>query len=112
MIVCEEMKKLRQMLDEKGIEWHDASDVMSEDKDWPMWICRTHFEYKGVKISVVNGFGTYGGWYGANPGTTEKENMGLLEIMIVGKVIRGWLKAEDVMEILGEIQPEEEMPFK
>lgn len=61
----------------KNIPWHDASDVMPEDKDWPMWICRTHFEYKGVKISVVNGFGTYGGWYGANPGMTEEKKYGI-----------------------------------
>ena len=102
MTVCDEMKKLRQMLDEKNIPWHDASEVMSEDKEWPMWICRTHFEYKGMKISVVNGFGTYGGWFGANPGTTEEENMGLLEIMIEDNEPVGWLKAEDIMEILGE----------
>lgn len=102
MIVCEEMQKLRKMLDKKNIPWHDASDVMSEDKDWPMWICRTHFEYNGIKISVVNGFGTYGGWYGANPGTTEDKNMGLLEIMIEDNEPVGWLKAEDIYEILGE----------
>ena len=102
MKICEEMQKLRQMLDEKNIPWHDASEIMSEDKEWPMWICRTHFEYKGMKISVVNGFGTYGGWFGANPGTTEEENMGLLEIMIEGNEPVGWLKAEDIMEILGE----------
>lgn len=102
MIVCDEMKELRKMLDEKNIPWHDASDVMPEDKDWPMWICRTHFEYKGVKISVVNGFGTYGGWYGANPGMSEDKNMGLLEIMIEDNEPVGWLKAEDIMEILGE----------
>lgn len=102
MTVCDEMKKLRQMLDEKNIPWHDASDVMSESKDWPMWICRTHFEYEGVKISVVNGFGTYGGWYGANPGMTEDKNMGLLEIMIEDNEPVGWLKAEDIMKILRE----------
>lgn len=90
MIVCEEMKKLRQMLDEKNIPWHDASDVMSGSKDWPMWICRTHFEYNGLKISVVNGFGTYGGWDGANSGMTEDNEP------------VGWLKAEDIMKILGE----------
>lgn len=101
MTVCEEMKKLRKMLDEKNIPWHDASETMSEDKEWPMWICKTQFEYKGTRCSVINGFGTYGGWYGANPGMTEDKNMGLLEIMIVGKVIRGWLKAEDVMKIIG-----------
>lgn len=32
MTVCEEMKKLRQMLDEKGIEWHDKSEVISKKK--------------------------------------------------------------------------------
>ena len=98
MIVCEEMKKLRQMLDEKNIPWHDASEIMSEDKEWPMWICRTHFEYNGLKFSVVNGFGTYGGWYGANPGMTEDENMGLLEIMIEDSDPVGWLKAEDIIK--------------
>lgn len=102
MIVCDEMKKLRQMLDEKNIPWHDASDIMSESKEWPVWICRTHFEFKGLKVSVVNGFGTYGGWYGANPGMTEDKNMGLLEIMIEDSEPVGYLKAENIMEILGE----------
>lgn len=102
MIVCEEMKKLRKMLDEKGIEWHDASEIMSKDKEWPMWFCRTHFEYDGLKFSVINGFGIYGGWYGANPGMTEDKNMGLLELMIEDNEPVGWLKAENIMEILGE----------
>lgn len=102
MIVCEEMQKLRKMLEKKGIEWHDNSEVMSESKEWPMWICRTFFEYKGLKFSVINGFGTYGGWFGANPGMTEDENMGLLEIMIGDNDPVGWLKAENIMEILGE----------
>lgn len=102
MIVCEEMKKLRQMLDEKNIPWHDNSEVMSEDKEWPMWICRTHFEYKGLKIFVINGFGTYGGWFGANPGMTEEENMGLLELLIDGSDPTGWLKAEDIIKAMGE----------
>lgn len=102
MIVCEEMKKLRKMLDKKGIEWHDASETASERKDWPIWYCRTRFEYNGLKFSVINGFGSYGGWYGANPGTTEEENMELLEIMIEDNEPVGWLKAEDIMEILGE----------
>ena len=55
-----------------------------------------------MKISVINGFGTYGGWFGANPGTTEKENMGLLEIMIEDNEPVGWLKAENIMEVMGE----------
>lgn len=103
MIVCEEMKKLRQMLDEKNIPWHDASDVMSESKEWPMWICRTHFEYKGIKFSVINGFGTYGGWFGANPGISEEENMGLLELMMDDdNEVFGWLEAEGIMKAIGE----------
>lgn len=102
MIVCEEMQELRKMLDEKGIEWHDNSEVMSESKEQPIWICGTHFEFKGLKFSVINGFGTYGGWYGANPRMTEDKNMGLLEIMIEDNEPVGWLKAEDIYEILGE----------
>jgi len=86
----------------KNIPWYDASDIMSESKEYPVWICRTHFEFKGLKISVVNGFGTYGGWCGANPGMTEDENMGLLEIMIEDNDPVGWLKAEDIMKILGK----------
>ena len=35
MIVCEKMQKLRKMLDEKRIEWHDNSEVMSERKSGP-----------------------------------------------------------------------------
>lgn len=86
----------------KNIPWHDASEIMSESKEWPVWICRTHFEHKGLKISVVNGFGTYGGWAGANSGMEEDENMGLLEIMIEDNDPVGWLKAEDIMEVMGE----------
>lgn len=103
MIVCEEMNKLRQMLDKKNIPWHDKSEIMSENKDWPMWICRTHFEYKGIKFSVINGFGTYGGWFGANPGISEEENMGLLELMMDDdNEVFGWLEAEDIMKAIGE----------
>ncbi len=100
MIVCDEMKKLRQMLDERKIPWEDASDAFEENKEFPMWICRTHFKYKGLNISVINGFGTYGGWHGANPVFTEKENLGLLEIMINGIQLGGWLKAEDISKAI------------
>ncbi len=102
MTVCEEMKKLRKMLDEKEIEWKDNSEVISKSEEWPIWYCRTHFEFKGLKFSVMNGFGTYGGWFGANPGMTEDKNMGLLELMIEDNEPVGWLKAENIMEILGE----------
>lgn len=71
---------------------------MTRDKDWPMWFCRTHFEYKGIEWSVINGFGTYGGWFGANPGATEENNMGLLELWEHSSDPKGWLRAEDVMK--------------
>lgn len=63
-----------------------------------MWFCRTHFEYKGIEWSVINGFGTYGGWFGANPGATEENNMGLLELWEHSSDPKGWLRAEDVMK--------------
>lgn len=103
-IVCEEMKKLRQMLDEKNIQWEDDSEVLSVRTEFPIWTCRTIFEYKNLKISVINGFCTYGGWHGLNSGTTEKENMGLLEIMIGDKTPIGWLKAEDIIKVIEEVE--------
>jgi hypothetical protein len=98
MKVCEQMQLLRQLLDKKNIPWEDHSEDMTRDKDSPMWFCRTWFEYKGTKWSVVNGFGTYGGWFGANPGASEKENMGLLELYDWISEPKGWLTANDVMK--------------
>lgn len=98
MKVCEQMQQLRNLLDEKKIPWEDHSEDMTRDKDWPMWFCRTHFEYKGIEWSVINGFGTYGGWFGANPGATEENNMGLLELWEHSSDPKGWLRAEDVMK--------------
>ena len=98
--ICDEMKKLRKMLDDKKIEWVDASEEMSE---W-VKIARTHFTYKGFDVSVANGFGTYGGWSGANIGADEeKDNLGLLEVYIpsVGDT-GGWLKAEEAMKYIEE----------
>jgi len=93
MIVCEEMQKLRDYLDSKKIEWIDKSD------DWEMgWICRTHFDYKGNHWSVINGLGTYGGFY-----INEKSNYGVLELMVDcvnGGEPVGYLKAEDVIKYM------------
>ncbi len=98
MEVCKQMQQLRKLLDKKNIPWEDHSEDMTKDKDWPMWFCRTWFKYKGIKWSVINGFGTYGGWFGANPGHSEKENMGLLELYDGNSDPKGWLTAEDVMK--------------
>lgn len=75
---------------------------MTRDKDWPMWLCRTWFEYKGTKWSAINGFGTYGGWFGANPGASEEENLGLLELYNGHDDPKGWLTAEEVMRFIEE----------
>ena len=95
MKICEEMQKLRNYLDEKNIEWRDDTKEYSET----VKIARTHFEYNDKFVSVINGFGTYGGWHGSNyPAMTEEQNLGLLEVMIDGEEPVGWLKAEDVMK--------------
>lgn len=98
MEVCKQMQQLRKLLNKKNIPWEDHSEDITKDKYWPMWICRTHFEYNGIKWSAVNGFATYGGWYGAIPGISEKQNMGLLELWNQKDDPKGWLTAEDVMK--------------
>lgn len=99
MQVCAEMKKLRKLLDKKRIAWIDKSDDF-EKRNPEFWIVRTHFEYKGKKWSAINGFGTYGGWNGANfPRMEEKDNMGLIELMAMNEgEPKGWLTAEDVIK--------------
>lgn len=95
MYVCDEMQKLRDFLDEKDITWRDNSENMKSTIE--MWICRTLFEVGGHSFSVVNGFGTYGGWAGAN---LSEKNLGLLEMMIDECEPFGWLTAEDIIILL------------
>ena len=98
MEVCEEMQLLRNYLDVKKIPWRDDSEEFkTSTKDFEMWICRTKFIYKAHEVSVINGRGTYGGWGGAN---LSEVNLGLLEIMIDENEPFGWLKAEELIELL------------
>lgn len=93
--MVEEMKELRTMLTECGIEWHDASTPPKEI----VHIDRTHFEYKNYSWSVVNGFGTKGGFYPFR----NNENQGLLELMsnaVNGGEPVGYLTAEQCMELI------------
>lgn len=89
-----EMLKLRKLLTMNGIEWHDAS----ETPDFPLQIDRTHFDYKSFNWSVINGYGTYGGF-----GILSDKNMGLLELMSAavnhGEPI-GYLTADQVIELV------------
>lgn len=73
-----EMIKLREWLNKKQISWEDVSDVVDlELMGIPFETYRTHFKYKGHEVSVIHGFGTYGGW-----SFIDQQDKGLLEMMI------------------------------
>lgn len=76
MEICEEMQKLRDWLDENKIEWEDHSETSTDDKEYNPWICRTWFDIKNKRISVINGYYTYGGI-----SIIDGKNEGLLEVM-------------------------------
>ena len=49
MEICEEMQKLRDWLDENGINWEDNSEELSRYDlvpEYKMWIVRTQFKKK------------------------------------------------------------------
>ena len=96
MEVCKEMQKLRDWLDKNNIDWEDASEDFSKDSIDDFWICRTWFEIKGKKFSVINGYGTWGGIR-----FLDEKNVGLLEIMGLDNVI-GYMTADDVIAALSE----------
>ena len=102
MEICENMKKLRSYLDEKKIKWIDQSEDM-ESASIDMFICRTWLWLGDRKISVVNGYGTYGGIHPMyNNGL---KNRGLLEIQIDGlNDVYGDLTADDVIRIIELIE--------
>lgn len=81
MEVCEEMQKLRDWLDENGINWEDNSEDlcrhMPDDfvPEYEIWIVRTQFTINNDFISVIKGHGTWGGY-----GIYGKNNQGLLEV--------------------------------
>lgn len=93
MEVCKEMQKLRDWLDENNIEWEDASEEFDEDKEYSFWMCRTWFKINRKRISVINGFGSYGG-----VDVLGGENEGLLEVMgLIGNDVVGHMTAEEVI---------------
>lgn len=112
MQICEEMTKLRQSLTNRGIKWIDKSVIKTADElqkligimpdvdanylDTSMY--RTHFDYKGTRWSVINGYGSYGGY---DP--IDGINEGLLELLIgdaAGNEPIGNLKADDVLNYM------------
>ena len=88
--MCTEMKRLRKMLDERKIEWYDDSTYSAT-----FWMIRTKFEYKGYDFSVINGYGSYGGYYNG-------KNEGKLELMIDACEPIGHLTAKQVIQRLDE----------
>ena len=95
--MTEEMIAFRKLLDEKRIEWEDLST-----QQWEICpIDRTHFNHRGYKWSVINGYGTYGG-----VNVITRKNEGLLELMseaVNGGEPLGFLTAKEAMcMVLGE----------
>ena len=86
--MCDEMKKLRELLSERDIPWEDKSCICPSDfilesvsrgvpynyADLPIY--RTRFTVCGHRFSVIHGYGTYGG-YDAFTGVDN----GRLEVM-------------------------------
>ena len=93
IIMCKEMKKLRKYLTDNGIEWYDDTSISAT---W--WMVRTKYKYKGREFSVINGFGSFGGYT-----SFTNKNMGKLELIIDGEEPIGYLSAEDVVEIMNEM---------
>lgn len=97
MIICKEMNKLRQYLDDKGIKWKDESIELLN-----LWICGTHFEINNCIWLVTNGYGTYGGWKGI-----EESNENLLELKtnaVNNGYLVGWLTADNVIGYIEELK--------
>lgn len=106
MKMCEEMKKLRAELDKRGIPWEDRS-TSTPDEVIHAWIAegfeekyvdvtvhRTRFAVGENEYSVINGYCTYGGF---DP--CIGDNLGLLECMVSGNGVIGYLSVEDVINI-------------
>lgn len=94
LVICEEMQKLRDWLDDEGIEWYDDS-AESE----MFWMARTKFAVNTTTFSVINGVGSYGGCM-----SWDSDNQGFLECMINGNEPYGYLTAEDVEELIEEVR--------
>lgn len=110
MKMCDEMIKLRKKLDEIGVAWQDDSYSTPENvveelvrlgherRYCDVTIYRTHFIINDVRYSVINGYGTYGGY---DPFLCK--NDGLLEMMtetLNGGDPVGYMTADDVIKTI------------
>lgn len=92
IVIVDEMKKFRELLDKNGIEWVDDSEEERDD----VWICRTRSKNHD-RWSVINGIGSYGGY------SIDEKNEGLLEVMLDDKVI-GHLNAEKAYMLVEAVE--------
>lgn len=95
IVIVDEMKKFRELLDKNGIEWIDDSEEERDD----VWICRTKSKNHD-RWSVINGIGTYGGY------SIGEKNEGLLEVMLDDEVL-GYCKAEESYKLVEIIEWDE-----
>lgn len=106
--LCEEMKKLRTYLDKHNIPWEDASTVKSDEEIERLLslsipkayadtsIYRTQFDYNGITYSVINGYGTYGGYR-----PSAQKNEGMLEVhALSSEDVSGGYTADEVIQKL------------
>lgn len=92
IVIVDEMKKFRELLDQNGIEWVDDSEEERDD----VWICRTHSKNHD-RWSVINGIGTYGGY------SIGEKNEGLLEVALDDDII-GHCKAKEAYKLVEIIE--------
>ena len=112
MKMCEEMVRLREALTKMSVKWTDHSDIVTDEmleekkKIYPnissvfldTTMYRTWFEYRGYEISVIYGYGSWGGpnGFGTDPRLLEAR-FGMNEEPI------GWLTADKVLAKLEEL---------
>lgn len=85
----EEMVKLRNALDARGIQWQDLSSDYGRSFPFAdMTIYSTHFECGCRDYTVTSGFGTFGG------------DKGLLQLAIDSEDTIGSLTAENILTIM------------
>lgn len=86
----------------------DHSETSTDDKEYNPWICRTWFDIKNKRISVINGYYTYGGI-----SIIDGKNEGLLEVMgVTHDDVIGHLTAAEVIAIIQIILMGEEKDAK
>lgn len=94
--ICNEMVKLRETLDKKGIIWYDDSEDPADTEELHIMTYRTKFLLAGKEISIIYGYGTIGGCPVYGSATDEK----LLEMMVGNREPDGHLTCDYIVNHL------------